>query len=316
MNIVKKIIGSPLRFFGFLSTVIFLLTASWRWSGGIFQGYNWYSNLAPLGFILTSIIVYIIAFKTNDLKSDNTFLSRLIGSPVKLLAFTSILWGTLILVYLIGYIHYENAFIWPILFGILLYLLEYVFARKKTTKKVYWLVQSVAIFTSGLILLFAYLQSTARTDFITSNKDEFIILYEIEGFPPLPGTILWRKKVQIPDSGILLTSSSVLELPGYRKNYFDQEGNDITMHRQYNSEYCSDTQTVVSVDYFTSKLNTYHIPCGQTEVQIAFQHFFDSICEGEIESTFFDTTLPKYRHETRDIWCKKYRKIIMENKNE
>lgn len=312
MNIFQKFFGSPLRFFGFLSILLFLLTASWRWSSGVFQGYTWYSNLSPLGFILTSIFLYLIAFKTNDLKSDDTFVTRLVGSPIKLLALALILWGTLTLVYLIGWIHYENGFIWPISGGILLYLIEYVLVRKKTRKKAYWAFQSVALLASGLILLFAYLQSTARTDFITQNNDEFIIIYEIEGYPPLPRTIFWRKKVLIPENGILMTSSSVLELPGYRKNYFDQEGNEITMHRQYNSEYCSDNQTVVSVDYFTSKLNSYHIPCGQTEVQIAFQLIFNSMCKGEIKSTFIDTTSPEYRHETREFWCKEYKENIKE----
>lgn len=312
MNIFQKIIGSPLRFFGFLSIMFFLLTAGWRWDSGVFQGYTWYRNLAPLGFIFTSITLYIIAFKINDLKSQDTFLSRLVGSPIKLLALALILWGTLTLVYLIGWIHYENVFIWPISGGILLYLIEYVLVRKKIRKKVYWAFQSVTLLASGLILLFAFLQSTAKTDFITPNKDEFIIVYEVEDYPPLPRTIFWRKQIQIPENGILMTSSSVLELPGYRKNYFDQEGNTIKMYRQYNSEYCSDNQTVVSVDYFTSKLTSYHIPCGQTEVQIAFQHIFDSICNGEIESTFIDTTLPKYRHDTREIWCKKYKKNIIE----
>ncbi|MDX1350616.1 MAG: hypothetical protein R3279_10235 [Putridiphycobacter sp.] len=312
MNIFQQIVGSPLRFFGFLSTVIFLLTASWRWSSGIFQGYTWYSNLAPLGFILSSILLYIIAFKTNDLKSENTFLSRLVGSPIKLLALTLILWGTITLVYLIGWIHFESAFIWPISAGSLLYLMEYVLVRIKMTKKTYLIIQSVSVLVAGLFLLFSLVHSTARTDFITSNKDEFIIVYEIEGQPPLPRTVFWRKEIQIPENGILMTSSSVLELPGYRKNYFDQEGNNIRLYRQYNSEYCSDNQTVVSVDYYTSKLKSYHIPCGQTKVQIAFQYIFDSICKGEIKSNFMDTTSPKYRHETRDIWCKKYKKNIIE----
>ena len=310
MNIFQKFFGSPLRFFGFLSILLLLLTASWRWSSGVFQGYTWYSNLSPLGFIPTSIFLYLIAFKTNDLKSDDTFVIRLVGSPIKLLALALILWGTLTLVYVIGWIHYENVFIWPVSGGILLYLIEYILVRKKTRKKVYWAFQSVALLASGLILLFAYLQSTARTDFITQNKDELIIIYEIKGYPPLPRTIFWRKKVLIPENGILMTSSSVLELTGYRKNYFDQKGNEITMHRQYNSEYCSNNQTVVSVDYFTSKLNSYHIPCGQTEFRIAFQLIFDSICKGEIKSTFIDTTSPEYRHETRDFWCKEYKENI------
>ncbi|WP_165851305.1 hypothetical protein [Brumimicrobium aurantiacum] len=39
-----------------------------------------------------------------------------------------------------------------------------------------------------------------------------------------------------------------------------------------------------------------------------FQHIFDSICKGEIKSTFIDTTSPKHRPETREAWCKKYKK--------
>jgi len=311
MIFFRKILGSPLRFFGFFSTLLFLLTAGWRWSDGLFQGYNWYSNLSPLGFILISLSLYTIAYKTKDLRSKKTFLSRLVGSPIKLIAFLLILWGTYILIYLIGYIHYESLFIWFISGGISLYLIELFFSKEKVKKKKYWTVQLIAMTLVGLIFLLAYLDSTAKTDFIINNKNEFIIVYEMDGYPPLPSTLFWRKTIHIPDNGILITSSSVMELPGYRKNYFDEKGDLIKMYREYNSEYCSTNKATMSVDYFASKMLSYHIPCGQSDLQIAFQNLFDSMCKGEIKSNFIDTTLPKYRHDSRDIWCNEYKKNLV-----
>lgn len=310
MLFFRKILGSPLRFFGFLSTLMFLLTAGWRWSDGVYQGGHWYGNLSPIGFVFISLSLYTIAYKTKDLRSKSPFLYRLVGSPMKFIAFFLILWGTLILIYLIGFIHYESLFIWFISGGILLYMADLFLSKEKGEKKKYAIVQLIAVTLVGLIFLGRYLHATAKTDFITTNKNEFVIVYEMDGYPPLPSTFFWRKTIHIPDNGILITSSSVEELPGYRKNYFDVKGNSIKMYREYNNEYCSSNKMPMSVDYFASKLLSYHIPCGQSEVQIAFQNLFDSMCKGEIKSNFRDTTLPKYRPDSRAIWCNTYKKNI------
>ena len=237
-------------------------------------------------------------------------LRKILGSPIKLMAFLSILWGTIIGLYLFAYIHYNSLFIWMISGGISLYLVELVFSKKRVKKKTYWTVQVLATALVGGICVLAYLQSTAKTDFIFKNTDEFIIVYEMEGYPPLPKTLFWRKTIHVPDNGILISSSSVLELPVHSKNYFDKKGNAIKMQRQYNSEYCSDNQVSMSVDYFATKMLAYHIPCGESDVQIAFQNLFDSMCKGEIISNFIETVAPKNRHSTRDMWCEEYKKNL------
>ncbi len=59
----------------------------------------------------------------------------------------------------------------------------------------------------------SYLHWDASTKFVLpeNHPDSILIVYGIEEYPPLPAAFFWKRSVQVPESGIIVTSSKEAE---------------------------------------------------------------------------------------------------------
>lgn len=263
-------------------------------------------DLAPFYFLGISALLYAIATLSKDLLSHQNILLRLVGSPVKLIAFIFIIIGGMILYILVSWTNL-NGFkdLWPIFAGITLYLIDNLFSKKRVGAKAYWTIQiTVSLMVIGGLKPLS-LYDNSKTIYIIpeSAKNEVIILFGIEGYPALPNSFLWKKTVQIPESGLLVTSSLLEDLAGYKKDYINHEGQVISMHNLFVQEICSlDDDRLIIANYITPRSYYPTIPVGHSELQNTYQQLYDSICNGQLISKYTDTRDKQHKGKLRSEW--------------
>ncbi|PZE17541.1 hypothetical protein DNU06_06855 [Putridiphycobacter roseus] len=265
-------------------------------------------DLAPFYFLGLSLLLYGIAFLTKDLKSQKNILLRLVGSPIKLIAFLLVVYLAFILFYLIAWTNLKGyTHVWILLVAVGLYLINDFFSKKRVGVKAYWSVQIiVVIMVFGAVKLIA-LKQDAKTIYVIpeSAKDEVIILFGIEGYPELPKTTMWKKNILIPDNGLLVTSSMMDELPGYRRNYIKPDGQGISLNNLFVQEYCAlESDRLIISAYLTPKFYYPTIPTGLSDIQNTYQQYYDSICSGQLISKYKDTRDPEHKGKLRSEWLK------------
>ena len=311
--LLRRIMGSPLRFFGFLSLLFSIYFTLLFYPLGDFSMYAY--DLAPFYFLGIAVLLYGIAFLLKDLKSQKNVLMRLVGSPIKLIAFLLIIYVAFILFYLIawtnlkGYIHF-----WVLLIALGLYLIDSFFPKKRVGGKAYWTIQIIAVLLvfGGVYLII--LKQAAKTIFVIpeSAKNEVVILFGIEGYPALPKANFWKKTIEIPENGLLVTTSMIDELPGYKKDYINQKGEVISMNNLFVQEICSlEEDRLIIACYLTPKNYYPTIPYGLSDLQNTYQQYYDSICTGQLVSKYKDTRDVAYKGKVRAEWLE----IFQENRD-
>jgi len=137
---------------------------------------------------------------------------RLFGSVLKTLGFLTILlsipitilfggWAILLTLYIIGV-------------GLLLYIVDYAINFFVKDRKVFWRVQfSLGIFYV-LLCIWTYMEWQEHNEIIFPNgfHGQAGIIFGIDGYPELPKTRFWKRKIEIPETGIIVTSTKEEEL--------------------------------------------------------------------------------------------------------
>lgn len=204
-----------------------------------------------------------------------------------------ILWGSLILVVAIMWTEGNIPLIaGTLLGGITLYVLDFFIARKRHAAPVqYWTGQISIVFLVLMIYGLSYLRYQGETTIIfpEGTQQEAIIVFGIKDAPPLPMSILWKKKFVMPESGFLVTSTLIEDLPGYRIHTLNPEGNDLRLDKQFFHETCTDNKNLLTAYYFTPQRYYRYIPFNGTEVQKAYQKVYEDLCAERIQSHYIDT---------------------------
>lgn len=222
----------------------------------------------------------------------SSFLHRILGSPIKTLAALMILWGSLVLTVAIMWTEGNIPLIaGTLLGGITLYVLDFFIARKRHTPNQYWTGQISVVFLVLMIYGLSYLRYQGETTIIfpEGTQQEAIIVFGIKDAPPLPMSIFWKKTFVMPESGFLVTSTLIEDLPGYRIHTLDPEGNDLRLDKQFFHETCTDNKNLLTAYYFTPQRYYPYIPFNGTEVQKAYQKVYEDLCTNRIQSHYIDT---------------------------
>ncbi|WP_299818499.1 hypothetical protein [uncultured Pontibacter sp.] len=145
---------------------------------------------------------------------------KLTNSPLKVLGLISISLGLIIGIGTLGYLYVFGLFF--IGLGLILFAIDFTVQKLVTNHKIVWINQIAFSLIYILFLCWSYLEWTEHNAIIFPNnyKGQAGIIFGIEGHPPLPETEFWVKEINIPDSGILITSTKVEDIPSTLRFYF------------------------------------------------------------------------------------------------
>ena len=108
--------------------------------------------------------------------------------------------------------------------GLLILLVDFLIHKFLKDKKPYWITQSVLATTYVIIAFVTYMKWQEHNYLIFPKdfKGQAGIIFGIEGYPELPKTKFWKKTINIPKDGIIITSTLVEDIPSsIRFAYFD-----------------------------------------------------------------------------------------------
>jgi hypothetical protein len=298
--LIKNLFGSPLRFFAGLSILFgpFIIFSFFPLDNLSVYRYQ----QAPFYFWGLGILLYLLAVLTKDLSTPETSIRRLWGSPVKIVAMVVLLFAYYVFFFSILWLHLKMYPFYLSSIGLLLYLIDYIVIKQKVGQKAYVLIQSISVLAVILGVVLVRLYQTAETIYIIPNsaKKEVIIVYGVEGYPPLNRSFFWRKSIHIPDTGLLITSSLISEVPGYRKFYVDEVNRSLKRNNLFIQDVCENNNVMIVAQYITPRQYYPYIPFDQSDVQRKYQQLYDSICAGELVSRYIDTRDARFRGPTRD----------------
>lgn len=140
-------------------------------------------------------------------------MKRIFGSALKTLGFLTILlsipitilfggWGFFLVLYIIGV-------------GLLLYIVDFAISFFFKDRKVFWRVQITLGTIYILLCAWTYMKWQEHNAIIFPKdfQGQTGIIFGIEGYPELPQTKFWKKTITIPESGVIITSTKVEEIP-------------------------------------------------------------------------------------------------------
>jgi hypothetical protein len=299
MWVLKKLIGSPARFLGFLFILYATLTTLIFIEDNLFDFTNsngWYfRSFTPVFYLIASAIFYVISY----LYETETSLGwrPFFRSSLRVIAFCAVLLGSWILwleVLLSSNHHLISLSL--TLGGFVIYIIDYILDKKTRSKRHHVIGQVFFSFLAALTVFLFFMESKAETRFVFApgTEKEAIIVFGLKGYPPLPATILWKKEIKMPSDGLLLTSDLFEDLPGYRRIYLDSKHEPIIKSQILVEETCSGNRDLIVGLYFTPKACGYEIPFMQTPLQIRYQKIYEDLCKGIIKTHYKDSRSKLY----------------------
>lgn len=205
-------------------------------------------------------------------------------SPLKILALLSVLLGLTVAILTGGYLIILGAYF--IGFALLLFLLHWL-TKKTKTRKAYWISQVVLSFAYVAFLTFSYLDWNKHNLIVFPNEfqGEGGIVFGIEGYPELPKMRYWVRTIEIPSSGVLITSTKEEELPNkFQFQYKDGSSldfRDSTWNFSYSTEFpCILTNSVI-YNYSFRIGNS-----SDASFQELLSELCDSINQGQVVSAY------------------------------
>ena len=186
--------------------------------------------------------------------------------------------------------------------GLIIYLVNFLVSRFIKDRKVFWWTQ----YTLAILYLFfcfwVYMKQGEHNAIIFPDnyKGQAGIIFGIKGYPPLKETKFWKKTIEIPDNGILITSTKQEEIPNTVRYYFrnGKTGayNKITW--EPNFEYsCIINNSVIKSWLFTFDNNS------TPQIQVTITDLANKINKGEIKSMYTtDNQFVSEDNKGRYLW--------------
>lgn len=211
-------------------------------------------------------------------------------SPLKILGLLSVLLGLTVAILTGGYLIILGAYF--IGFALLLFLLDWL-TKKTKTSKAYWISQVVLSLSYVAFLTFSYLDWNKHNLIVFPNEfqGDGGIVFGIEGYPELPEMKYWVRTIEIPSSGILITSTKEEELPNkFQFQYKDGSSldfRDSTWNFSYSTEFpCILTNSVIKNYSFTIGNNS------RASFQELLSNLCDSINKGKVVTAYVSEYSP------------------------
>ena len=190
-------------------------------------------------------------YQLTDIKR---IVKRIFNSALRTLGFLTILFAIAVTVLTGGYGLFLGLYVLGV--GILIYIIDFLVTRFIKDRKVFWRAPLVLTITYLLFCIWVYMmwQEHNAIIFPDNFKGQAGIIFGIEGYPPLPETKFWKKTIEFPDNGIIITSTKQEEIPNTIRYYFiSGKGGDYNqIFWDANSEYyCIVNNSVIKTWLFT-----------------------------------------------------------------
>lgn len=210
-------------------------------------------------------------------------MKRLFNSPLKVLGFASILIAAASFI-IGGYFVFLGVYI--LVIAVVVYLIDFIVTRLIKSPKVHRLTQLTLAASYLLFCFWAYMKQGEHNAMIFPDnyKGQAGIIFGIEGFPPLEKTKFWKKTINIPDDGILITSTKQEEIPNTIRYYFrnGKSGDYNKIHWDPNFEYpCIVNNSVIKAWLFSIGGNS------TFQVQKRISELANEINKGMIKSLYY-----------------------------
>lgn len=181
-------------------------------------------------------------------------MKRIFNSALKTLGFLTILFAIAVTVLTGGYLLFFGLYVLGL--GLVIYIVDFLVTRFVKDRKVFRSTQ-IVMTTAYLFFCFWYYMKWQEHNalvFPDNFKGQAGIIFGIEGYPPLPETKFWKKTIEFPDNGILITSTKQEEIPNTIRYYFKsgKGGDNNQIYWDANSEFhCIINNNVVKTWLFT-----------------------------------------------------------------
>jgi hypothetical protein len=161
---------------------------------------------------------------------------RIVKSPLKIIGLLTIIIG------LSGVLTFSYFFfigIYLVCIGLIIYLIDYLTLKLIKNKRGYWTIQTI-LTTISLILAFVSYMKWQEHNYIVFPKEfkgQAGIIFGIDGYPKLPETKFWKKTIEIPKNGIIITSTKVEDIPNTIRFAFADDSKVDYQKINWNSNY-------------------------------------------------------------------------------
>lgn len=151
-------------------------------------------------------------------------MKKITNSPLKILGFITIVIG-LIAVLTLSYFTFWGIYLIGI--GLIIYFIDYLIFILTNNKKVYSTIQLVLTASYFIFVLVSYMnwQEHNYIVFPKGFKGQAGIIFGIEGYPELSKTKFWKKTINFPENGLIITSTKVEDIPSMIRFAFADNSN-------------------------------------------------------------------------------------------
>lgn len=206
----------------------------------------------------------------------------LFNSPLKAVGFLTILIAAASFV-IGGYFIFLGLYILGL--GLIIYLINFLVSRFIKGRKIFWWTQSTLTLIYVFFCFWMYMKQGEHNAIIFPDnfQGQAGIIFGIEGYPALKETDFWKKTIEIPDNGILITSTKLEEIPNTVRYYYrtGKTGDFSKILWEPNFEYpCIVNNNVIKSWLFTFDNNT------TTQVQETITELANKINKGEIKTIY------------------------------
>lgn len=211
-------------------------------------------------------------------------------TPIKILGLLSVVLGLTVAILTGGYLIFLGAYF--IGFALLLFLLDWL-TKKTKTKKAFWISQIAVSVAYVVFLSFSYLDWNKHNLIVFPNdfQGDGGIVFGIEGYPELPKMNNWKRTIEIPSNGILITSTQEEELPNKFQFRYQNGSNldfrDSTWNFSHSTEFpCILTSSIVK--HYSFKIGN----TSSSNFQELLSNLCDSINQGKLASAYVSEYSP------------------------
>ncbi len=139
-------------------------------------------------------------------------MKKITNSPLKILGFITLVIG-LIAVLTLSYFTFWGIYFIGI--GLIIYFIDYLIFKLLKSKKVYAIIQVVMIASFFIFAFVSYMNWHEHNYIVFPKgfKGQAGIIFGIEGYPELSKTKFWKKTINFPKNGLIITSTKVEDIP-------------------------------------------------------------------------------------------------------
>jgi hypothetical protein len=216
---------------------------------------------------------------------------RLISSPLKILGLLTIILGLAAAILTLGYLIIVGLIFIGV--GLSVYLIDILTRKLSRNKRSFWVTQSI-LTVAYLILAFVTYMKWQEHNAIVFPKDfkgQAGIIFGIEGYPELPKTKFWKKTIQFPEHGLIITSTKAEDIPNTVR--FSFTDNSSVEYNRIDWDPNFETDCITS----SSKIKSWLFQVSDSQ-STSIKNTMTDLCD----QIYADQLLSHYKSENSVVW--------------